>query len=106
MTEEATRTGMAPGAEEGGMSERKRPGHKNPEWNQMDVLDAKDNVTRQDSGLQEWGEQGEDRFEEGIHGGPLHNYGDSMGTAERQRSIGGLAEWAKKGKKGPLEEEE
>lgn len=67
---------------------------------QADVLERKDHVLRSGRGLQQWGDtgtSGEDR-NEGLHGDPSGAYGEaSMGTAERQAGIGGLAPGHKPG---------
>lgn len=78
------------------MSERREA--DNPK-EQEEVLEKKGHVTETpERGLQQWGDEGPDVHDEGIHGGAAGGYGDaSMGTAERAASIGGLAPGYKPG---------
>lgn len=66
--------------------------HKQEVREQEDVLRQKDHTTTGSRGLQQWGEQGGDEStsSEGL-GGEDHHGVASMGTAERQARIGGLA---------------
>lgn len=74
---------------------------------QEDVLQKKDHTTSGSRGLQQWGEQDGDGSEhaEGLTGHGRHGNA-SMGTAERQAHIGGLAPGAPKNPRALREDED